>query len=223
MPDKIIVGAATVGATGSLEGALEGQNANAAAISGLVNDGANLSGNVVLDSQNVDANVNYSGAVSGQSANEGVASGAISIRIGQDGADGKDGFSPTVEVHTNTKTEYVLKITDVNGSYLTPNLYPDIEGLQDVVTLVAGKVDEDLLEYPVINPVTLTAGQREESYLYVNAVGLTRKIRLSDVALEQETNEKIKRKLQTVGEVPTEAGWKVGDYILLENEVNENI
>ena len=223
MPDKIIVGAATVGATGSLEGALEGQNANAAAISGLVNDGANLSGNVVLDSQNVDANVNYNGAVSGQSANEGVASGAISIRIGQDGADGKDGFSPTIEVHTNTKTEYVLKITDVNGSYLTPNLYPDIEGLQDVVTLVAGKVDEDLLEYPVINPVTLTAGQREESYLYVNAVGLPRKIRLSDVALEQETNEKIKRKLQTVGEVPTETGWKVGDYILLENEVNENI
>lgn len=222
MPDKIIVGAASVGATESLEGALEGRNAANASMSGLINEGVNLNGNVVLDAENVDANVNYSGNVSGRAATDGATNASISIRIGQDGQDGKDGFSPTIEVHTNTKTEYVLKITDVNGSYLTPNLYPDIEGLQDVVTLVAGKVDEDLAEYPIINPVTLTMGQREESYLYVNAVGLPRKIRLSDVALESETNEKIKRKLQTVSDVPTEAGWKVGDYILLENEVNEN-
>ena len=223
MPDKIIVGAATVGATESLEGALEGRNAANASMSGLINEGVNLNGNVVLDAENVDANVNYSGNVSGRAATDGATNASISIRIGQDGQDGKDGFSPTIEVHTNTKTEYVLKITDVNGSYLTPNLYPDIEGLQDVVTLVAGKVDEDLAEYPIINPVTLTMGQREESYLYVNAVGLPRKIKLSDVALESETNEKIKRKLQTVYDVPTESNWKVGDYIFLENEVDENI
>lgn len=223
MPDKIIVGAASVGATESLEATLEGRNSSNAALSGLVNEGANLSGNVVLDDQNVDANVNYNGNVSGRSAVEGAANASLSIRIGQDGQDGKDGFSPTIEVHTNTKTEYVLKITDINGSYLTPNLYPDLEGLQDIVTLVAGKVDEDLLEYPVINPVTLNASQREDSYLYVNAVGLPRKIKLSDVALESETNEKIKRKLQTVYDVPTENNWKVGDYIFLENEVDENI
>lgn len=223
MPDKIIVGAASVGATESLEATLEGRNSSNAALSGLVNEGANLSGNVVLDDQNVDANVNYNGNVSGRSAVEGAANASLSIRIGQDGQDGKDGFSPTIEVHTNTKTEYVLKITDVNGSFLTPNLYPDIEGLQDVVTLVAGKVDEDLLEYPVINPTTLTVSQRQDSYLYVNALGKPRKIQLSEVALEKETDEKIARKLRTVYDVPTEENWKVGDFILLESELEENI
>lgn len=33
-----------------------------------------------------------------------------------------EGLSPTVEIETNTEDEFVLKITDINGSYLTPNL-----------------------------------------------------------------------------------------------------
>lgn len=35
---------------------------------------------------------------------------------------GEDGFSPTIKVKTNSSTEYVLTITDVDGSYDTPNL-----------------------------------------------------------------------------------------------------
>lgn len=40
---------------------------------------------------------------------------------GKDGKNGKDGFSPTIAVSENTDTSYILKITDKNGSFLTPN------------------------------------------------------------------------------------------------------
>lgn len=43
------------------------------------------------------------------------------IIIGPAGKDG-DGFAPTIVEKTNTDDEYVLTITDVNGSYDTPNL-----------------------------------------------------------------------------------------------------
>lgn len=36
--------------------------------------------------------------------------------------DGADGFSPTIVVKSSTATEYILTITDKNGSYDTPNL-----------------------------------------------------------------------------------------------------
>ena len=41
---------------------------------------------------------------------------------GQNGADGADGYSPTVTVNTSTDTEYTLNITDTNGVLTTPNL-----------------------------------------------------------------------------------------------------
>ena len=41
---------------------------------------------------------------------------------GTNGTDGTDGFSPTVVVKTSTDSTYILTITDVNGSYDTPNL-----------------------------------------------------------------------------------------------------
>ena len=41
---------------------------------------------------------------------------------GTDGTDGTDGYSPTITVKENTSERYVLTITDVNGSYDTPNL-----------------------------------------------------------------------------------------------------
>lgn len=37
-------------------------------------------------------------------------------------ADGTDGVSPTITVKTSSSSEYVLTITDKNGSYDTPNL-----------------------------------------------------------------------------------------------------
>ncbi|MBQ1570461.1 MAG: hypothetical protein IIZ78_04995, partial [Clostridiales bacterium] len=39
-----------------------------------------------------------------------------------DGEDGDDGFSPTITVKSSTSSEYILTITDKNGSYDTPNL-----------------------------------------------------------------------------------------------------
>lgn len=41
---------------------------------------------------------------------------------GKDGANGQDGFSPTVEVKTQTADTYILNITDKNGTTETPNL-----------------------------------------------------------------------------------------------------
>ena len=46
---------------------------------------------------------------------------------------GADGYSPTITVKTDTSTNYVLTITDVNGSYnilrkAIPNVF--IEGIE---------------------------------------------------------------------------------------------
>lgn len=41
---------------------------------------------------------------------------------GIQGEAGQDGFSPVVEVSENTDTSYILKITDKNGTFETPNL-----------------------------------------------------------------------------------------------------
>ena len=38
----------------------------------------------------------------------------------------RDGFSPTIDVFEETDKTYILNITDYRGSYLTPNLMPDI-------------------------------------------------------------------------------------------------
>lgn len=143
---------------------------------------------------------------------------SLSIHYGADGRPGKDGFSPTITVYKQDKKTYVLQITDVNGSYLTPNLQgQDGEGAN-------GKVDEDLEKYRLINPVTLTKSQRDNSFVYVRRadLGEGNKVALSDIALKEEVDEQIKRKLRTVQERPTEE-WKVGDYIFLEipREVKE--
>ena len=41
---------------------------------------------------------------------------------GRQGQNGVDGFSPTINVVTNTPSQYVLSITDINGTKQTPNL-----------------------------------------------------------------------------------------------------
>ena len=41
---------------------------------------------------------------------------------GTNGTDGQDGFSPTITVYENTDMSYKLSVTDVNGSFQTPNL-----------------------------------------------------------------------------------------------------
>lgn len=161
---------------------------------------------------------NLRGSISARDAIHNVINGTLSVRIGQDGIDGKDGFSPIIEIHENTPTKYILKITDVNGSYLTPNLFPDVKELEDVATLVANKVDKSLEPYPVAHPLSLNSSQREESYIFANVQQTASKIRLSALALKEEVDTKIKRKLQTVDTVPSAEEWEIGDFILLDKK-----
>lgn len=137
----------------------------------------------------------------------------LTVHYGIDGKPGEDGFSPLIDVYKDTTTEYILKITDVRGSFLTPNLKG--EGGGGTID-VSDKVDEDLLEYGILNALTTTKEHREQAFLYVRQhdMGENKKIPLSVVALEPEVEEKIKTKLQTVQERPT--NWRVGDYIFLE-------
>ena len=48
--------------------------------------------------------------------------GEFNGKDGKDGVDGANGISSEITVKTNTETEYVLTVKDVNGSFDTPNL-----------------------------------------------------------------------------------------------------
>lgn len=142
---------------------------------------------------------------------------SLSIHYGADGRPGKDGFSPTISVYKEDKKTYILKITDVNGSYLTPNLQgQDGEGAE-------GKVDEDLAKYRLVNPVTLNASQRDNSFMYLRRddLGEGNKVCLSTIALKEEVDAQIRQKLQTV-ENRDITQWSVGDYIFLEKRPGED-
>lgn len=60
------------------------------------------------DSSNIVVNVSAKNGMDGQD--------------GTNGTDGQDGISPNISVKTNTNDEYVLTITDADGSFDTPNL-----------------------------------------------------------------------------------------------------
>lgn len=138
------------------------------------------------------------------------------MHYGADGRPGRDGFSPTINVHEETAQTYILRITDVNGSYLTPNL----KGSGSIV--VGPYVEENLEKYPYVNPVTLNAAQRENTYLYAHNTenDSNRKIKLSDIALETEVADRLRTKIRTVDQ-RTSDGWRVGDYIFLETGEGE--
>lgn len=46
---------------------------------------------------------------------------------------GQEGFSPSITVKTNTSTEYILTITNKDGSFDTPNLYPNLANMEGLV------------------------------------------------------------------------------------------
>ena len=48
---------------------------------------------------------------------------------GPKGEQGESGFSPTITENINTDNEYVLTITNKNGSFNTPNLKPNISNI----------------------------------------------------------------------------------------------
>lgn len=72
---------------------------------------------------------------------------------GERGADGSDGFSPTITVAEDTSNSYILTITDINGSFDTPNL-KGADGTSDSSASIT--IDEELSETsenPVQNKV----------------------------------------------------------------------
>lgn len=221
MPEKeiIIVGAGEINTTenqtgtisanveqfsGTLEAVVADDNSLAAinSLSGVVNT-------LVSDDS-------FQGSLSALDVHNGAASGTLTLRIGQDGKDGKDGFSPTISVYKDTKTEYILEITNKDGSYLTPNLYPDIEGLQDVEEMVRNKVNVNLSTYETIELTHLNETQREKSFIYVNSYdNKPKKAAVSLVALKPEVEDRLRTKIRTVDERPT-SDWRLGDYIFLD-------
>ena len=224
MPEEIKVLAEQLEGTFSQQATIDGNiENNSGEISATVNtDQGEISGVLeTLEEVEYQGGIALvAGSISGEISNETPAMNAtLTVRYGADGAPGKDGFSPTITVHKEDKKTYILKITDVNGSYYTPNLKAGWEGIIDV----EGKVDEDLAKYRHFNPVTLTIDQRKNSFLYVRRDDKDEntKISLESVALTEEVNEQIRQKLQTVSERPTE-DWKVGDYIFLETGESDN-
>lgn len=129
---------------------------------------------------------------------------SLSIR---QGIDGEDGFSPTIDVFEETDKTYILNITDYRGSYLTPNLMPDIGQIGPL----KHKVDTDLAIYPIMNPNLMDEEQQNNTFLYINSEGNNGKMSLGEVALKKEMKERIRLKLQTVDEHPLD--WKEGDYV----------
>lgn len=158
----------------------------------------------------------FQGSINALDIHNGVASATLTLRIGQDGQNGKDGFSPTITVYKDTKTEYILEITNKDGSYLTPNLYPDIEGLQDVEELVRGKVDKDLSSYKAIDLTHLNKAQRDNSYVYINTYNnQAAKASVGMIALMPEVEDRLRTKIRTVDKRP-DSDWRLGDYIFLD-------
>ena len=64
---------------------------------------------------------------------------------GDTGERGSDGFSPTVEVSENTDNSYILKITDKNGSFETPNLLKNI-----IIDSMLSEISENPVQNKVI-------------------------------------------------------------------------
>lgn len=165
---------------------------------------ANLSGQVLAATN--------TGTINGTlTADTQTLSGSLSVHWGADGTSGKDGVSPIIRVVQNDEKAYILEITDANGTFLTPNLKGE-DG-----EFAGNKIDEDLEKYRLVNPNILSVAQKEASLLYVRRVDTAEgtKISLSTLALKQEVDEQIQRKLSTQTSLEG-AKWKVGDYIFLE-------
>ena len=170
-----------------------------------------------LTTANINGRAVNAGEVSGEKVNYGALTGTLSVHYGADGQPGKDGFSPTITVHQDDETTYILKITDENGTIYTPNLKANVGGFENVEELIASKVDVDLAPYDTLNPVTLNASQKETAFLYAyrEDVQQGNKVTLNCLALKEEVDEQIRRKMQTTNAVD-KTDWKVGDYIFLE-------
>jgi len=88
---------------------------------------------------------------------------------GTNGKDGLDGVSPTVNVKKNTDTEYILTVTDKNGSFDTPNLKGKdgtIEGDEGLINLVNTKQDQVKYKTITLELANWSQNQQTQNYEY---------------------------------------------------------
>lgn len=83
---------------------------------------------------------------------------------GQNGTNGVDGVSPNIEVKTNSESEYILRITDKDGSFDTPNLKGS-SGSQGTINY------QELENKPQINGIELlgnkTSAELKTDQIYI--------------------------------------------------------
>ena len=112
---------------------------------------------------------------------------------------GDDGYSPTITVKTDTDTEYVLTITDENGSYDTPNLKATIPN-ESVVSGITLTYDGDEVNFveSTINLLTGQTGTQEVNIALANSQNAGLMSPASVEAIQQLTSDVAVLKGQTV-------------------------
>jgi len=94
---------------------------------------------------------------------------------------GADGYSPTIEVESSTSTEYILRITTAEGSYLTPNLKGSGSG--SATTL--GELDDVQLTNPqtgqIIKFNAVTGKWENADGIEINSLGDINDVNLTNL------------------------------------------
>lgn len=84
---------------------------------------------------------------------------------GKDGENGIDGISPTITIAENTTNSYILTITDINGSFDTPNL----KGADGTSGSVSIKLDENF-DYSAHSSAPSTAFFTQQNTIVIQRI-----------------------------------------------------
>lgn len=147
------------------------------------------------DSSNIVVNVSAKNGMDGQD--------------GTNGTDGQDGISPNISVKTNTNDEYVLTITDADGSFDTPNLKGQGGS--------TGTVDyTELINKPKINNVELNGNKT------LNDLGIQQTV----VSETQPTDSSVKVWIDPSGDsivVPEKTSDLINDSGFISSESDPTV
>lgn len=107
-----------------------------------------------LNQENTGTEIDFLNSLKGEKGETGErgADGSNGID-GKDGTNGIDGISPTITVAENTSSSYVLTITDVNGSFNTPNLHGQDGTSSSGTTITVDTELSETSENPVQNKI----------------------------------------------------------------------
>lgn len=80
---------------------------------------------------------------------------------GPQGIQGDSGFSPVISVEKDTDNEFILRITNKNSSFLTPNLKNNLDfiNLKNDVKNIYSKLDEINQRLAEINNIFVQEGE----------------------------------------------------------------